>query len=204
MDHDPRALRDQVRVQLERVLAVLERVVALTVSGGSLPGRRAGTKPTPASIGDRSAEDEAARLGAEDDVRLLLLHPAGEIADGLLQRRRVREQRRDVLEPHARRREVGDLPDLRAQVESHGPSLAGRARRGATTSSCASSASYCRSCNPARGARRCAREAPGATSCSSSAASRPAAVRNVRRCRGVDPKRESCAQVAATSASESG
>ena len=47
-------------------------------------------------------------------VGLLRLHPRAELADRLLQRRSIGEERRDVLEPDARRREISDFTNLRA------------------------------------------------------------------------------------------
>ena len=175
-------------MQLERVLAVLEHVARADRLGGSLPGRRAGTNPHARLDGDRRAEPEAARLGAEHDVRLLRSHPrprarstvsrsaSGSASSGVMS-----------LKPTPGRREVVHLPDLGLQVDGHcTPSLAGRARRAATRARCASSASCCRSRSAC--ARRSALRprSAGATSCSSSAASRPVAVRNVRRLRGAD------------------
>ena len=61
--------RGRVRVHLERVHAVLERVLDGGLSRGSLPGLRARMKPAPPR-GHRAAEHEAARLGRHDVVDL--------------------------------------------------------------------------------------------------------------------------------------
>ena len=58
--------------------------------------------------------------------------------------------------------------------------------RSSPASSCASSVSDCRSFRPAARRSVFRERSAGAISCSSSAASRSAAVRNVRRCRAVD------------------
>ena len=70
VDDDPRAAGDRVGCDLERVLAVLERVASRRPSpAGACPAAAPATKPQPASTRDRRAEPEAARLGAEHEVR---------------------------------------------------------------------------------------------------------------------------------------
>ena len=66
-DQHPLPLAHRVVVNLERVGAVLERVVSATVFDGSLPGFRTGTKPAPRRSAT-AAEDEAAALDADDQV----------------------------------------------------------------------------------------------------------------------------------------
>ena len=84
-------LPNRVGVHLERVRAVLERVRRARPSRhGSLPGLRAATKPQPSRHGERAAEDEAARLGAEDDVGLQRLGPVPQLVDRLAEVRRRR------------------------------------------------------------------------------------------------------------------
>src|SRR5581483_5657871 len=119
VDHDPGAGPDQVRVQLERVLAVLEHVARAHGLGRELAGPPRRDEAAAGRGGDRRAEDEAARLGPEDEVGLALPHPAGEVGDRLAEGLGVGEQRRDVLEPDPGGREVRHLPDLRPQV-GHG------------------------------------------------------------------------------------
>ena len=64
----------------------------------------------------RGAEDEAARLHADDDVDLLARVRLEHQVDRFLVGGRVLEQGGDVVEEDAGLREVGDLADLRAQL----------------------------------------------------------------------------------------
>ena len=102
--------------------------------------------------------------------------------------RRVGEQRRDVLEADAGRREVLDLPDLarrssrslRRQLSQVAPEeqrATAPRELGELTAGRAA---------PARGARRCGRAAPARRAARAAPPRRPVAVRNVRRWRGVD------------------
>src|SRR5438045_1276968 len=78
VDDDPRALADRVRVDLERVLAVLQGVPGGDGLRGELarPPRRDEAAADLAR--DRRAEPEPARLRAEDEVGLALPRPLGE------------------------------------------------------------------------------------------------------------------------------
>ena len=100
-----------------------------------------------------------ARLRAEHEVGLLRRHPGGQVGDRLPQRRRVGEERRDVLEADARGREVVDLADLRAQVDgAHWAAISRTSRHSSSAaSSCASSVSACRSLSAGRAALGVAR-----------------------------------------------
>ena len=66
-------------------------------------------------VRDRGADEEAARLSPDDDVRLALLGPVGEQVDRLPERLAIGEQRHDVLEDDALLRPVGNVADLRFQ-----------------------------------------------------------------------------------------
>ena len=74
----------------------------VSVSAGSLPSLRTGTRPALEQVGHRGAEDEAARLHADDDVDPLVLVRLEHQVDRLAVRGRVLEQRRDVVEEDAR------------------------------------------------------------------------------------------------------
>ena len=65
---------------------------------------------------DRRAEDEASRLGAEDEVGFFSLPHSASFVDRVLERHRVGQERRDVLEADARLRPVRDLPDLLGEI----------------------------------------------------------------------------------------
>src|SRR6266545_5342949 len=92
VDEHPRALRDQVRMQLERVRAVLELVRRADRLRRQLAGAARGNEAATDLARDRRAEDEAARLGAEDQVRLPFGRPRGEAVDRLVERLPVGEQ----------------------------------------------------------------------------------------------------------------
>ena len=59
---------DRVDVNLERIRAVLEVVARLDRLPGQLAGLPRGHEAAAERVGERTAEDEAARLGAEDHV----------------------------------------------------------------------------------------------------------------------------------------
>src|SRR5262249_53218406 len=89
VDDDARPLRTQVRMELEGVLAVLEDVARADRLRRQLAGPAGGDEAAADGFGDRRAEDEAARLGAENEVGLFVAHPGREIADRLSERFRV-------------------------------------------------------------------------------------------------------------------
>ena len=106
---------DRVAVDLEGVGAVLE---------GVLDGQRLGRELAELADRDearaeldrhRRAEDEAARLHADDDVDLLAPVGLEHEVDRLAVRGRILQQRRDVVEQDPRLREVRDLADLLAK-----------------------------------------------------------------------------------------
>ena len=132
---------DQIRVQLEHILAVLEQVARAHGFRRELPGPARRDEPALGCRGDRGAENEPARLGAEDDIGLLFAHPSGERVDRLLQRLSVREKRRDVLEADPGCREVRDFADLCFQIDHEDATSRTSRQRSSAVSSCASSAS---------------------------------------------------------------
>src|SRR5262245_46506472 len=79
--------------------------VASTVSRGSFPGFRAAMKPAPSSYAS-AAEDEAACLRAEDEVRLARPRPLGQLLDRVREVHAVRDQRHQILEDDPLGREV--------------------------------------------------------------------------------------------------
>ena len=145
-----------------------------------LPGPARRREAAAQPVRERAAEDEPARLGAEHEIRPPRLRPLGEPLDRLVQRRRVCEQRHDVLEDDPRLGEVRDVADL---------ALPGPWRRLAHAAAALRSARQKRSWDRSLGVlgergqlvearfRRSAFLArrPGAATCSSSAASRSAA-----------------------------
>ena len=138
-------VRDRVEVELQAVLAVFERVAALTVSQGACPGRRAATKPQPSLYASRGAEDEAARLGARGSRRacaarstsassstVCLQSAPGRASSGMMS-----------LKTIPRLREVRDVPDLGSQASDtqRRRGLRRSRQKSSCESSCASSAS---------------------------------------------------------------
>src|SRR5262249_53124210 len=123
VDQDAGSVRDQLRMELERVRAVFELVRRAHRLRRQLPGPPRGDEAAADLARDRRAEDEAPRFSAEDQIRLLRRGPRRQLGDGLIESLRVREKRRDVLETDAGLRPIRDLPDLGLQV--HRASLRG-------------------------------------------------------------------------------
>src|SRR5438105_8422034 len=204
VDEDACAAADHLGVQLERVLPVLERIGRAHGLRRKLPGPASGYESAADLVGDRRSEDEAARLRAEDEVRLLRLRPGSELLDRLPQRLRVGEERHDVPEDDALLREVRDVPDLRLQVDGHTDASCRRSRqKRSRASSCASSASSWSSSIPVFRRSGLRERSAGATTASRRPASRVAAVLKARRWRGAMPKCASRAHATATSTSPS-
>ena len=200
---------DRVGGDLERVLAVLERVGRAAPSrAGACRAAAPATKPQPASLRDRRAEDEAARLRAEHEVRLALRRPRRELVDRLRERLGVEQERRDVLEADARLREVRDLADAALQVDravscaDESTDVARRRAVGTAPAQPRRAPGGPRA--PARRRSGFRERSAGATTASSSADSRSAAVRKARRWRGAMPKRASASHAIATSTSRLG
>src|SRR3954453_16408939 len=117
---------------------------ARTVSCGSLPGLRASTNPAPSSratagparkpragaAGDRRPEQEAARLGPDDDVDAQVAREIRQPGHGRVEPLRRGEDGRDVLEDDARLREVRDVAQERVEVDRHGRALRRRSCAG--------------------------------------------------------------------------
>src|SRR5437016_5716799 len=66
-------------------------------------------------------EQEAASLGGGDGVNGQAVIVHGQAVDGVTERQRVGEQRRDVLELNPRLGEVGNVADVRLQVDHGSP-----------------------------------------------------------------------------------
>jgi hypothetical protein len=185
VDQDARAFSDQVGVQLERVLAVLERVGGPHGLRRELPGPPGREESRADLVRDRRTEDEAPGLSAENEVRLLPARPVGEPFDRLVQGFRVSEERHDVLEDDAWLWEVRDVADQRAEVDCGHAQVAASCRSSRRKRSCASSwessASSSRSSIPAFRRSALRERSAGATSASRRDASRFAAERNARR-----------------------
>jgi hypothetical protein len=86
VDHDPCSAADRIRGDLERVLAVLECVARGNGRRGELPRPTSGDESAIGCDRDCGSEPEAAGLGAEDEVRLSVTRPFGELFYRLLER----------------------------------------------------------------------------------------------------------------------
>src|SRR5215468_6243805 len=67
-------------------------------------------------MGERAADDEAARLDADDHIDPLLAIAADEAVEDGGERRAVLEERRDIPEKDSLGREVLDVSDLRLEL----------------------------------------------------------------------------------------
>ena len=83
--------------------------------GGELARLARGDEARVEARRERAAEDEAARLDADDDVDVLADEALGERVEHDVERARAREQRRDVLEEDPRLGEIGDVADRGAR-----------------------------------------------------------------------------------------
>src|SRR5262245_58674962 len=194
-------LDDRVGVDLERVEAVLERVLGRHGPPRELAGLPRGDEAAAELARERAARDVPARLGAEDQVGLARPRPLRQAVDRLRERLRVGEQGHDVLEDDPGLGKVRNVPDLGLEIDAHCPTRCRRARQKRSwLSSCASSASPWRS---SRAPWRASgfRERSLGTSASSRSAWLPAAVANLRRWRTSAPAVTSLAHTAAVSAS---
>jgi hypothetical protein len=90
---------------------------ALTVSLGSL-ARLARRHEARAQLArQRGAEDEPARLGRDHQVHRQRSRHRRQLRHGLVERRGVQQQRRDVLEDDPRPRKVRDVADELSEVD---------------------------------------------------------------------------------------
>ena len=115
-DEDPLSGLDRVGVDLEGRRAVLELVLDLDRLRRQLAELAHRHEAGAELVGQRRAEDEAARLHADHEVDLRAADLLGHAVDHLAERVRLLEERGDVVEADARLREVGDLADEAAQI----------------------------------------------------------------------------------------
>ena len=113
-DDDARLFAQAPPVHLEHLAAVLRRELDPIDRGGQLPRLSHRDEARVEARGERAAEDEAARLDADDRVDVLADEALGDPVEHDVQRARAREQRRDVLEDDARLREVRHVANERA------------------------------------------------------------------------------------------
>src|SRR4029079_11868477 len=84
---------DRVCVDLERIEAVLERVLRRYRPPRKLSGLPGGDETAAEPAGERAARDVAAGLGTENEIRLPRGRPLGDLVDCLPQRLWIGEQR---------------------------------------------------------------------------------------------------------------
>ena len=210
MDEHARPGRDRVVVELERVDAVLERVLHADGPPGQLAGLAGRDEAAAEPVGERPAEDEASRLRARARGRAGAARrtrrgastasrsASGSASSGMMSLKTIPGRGKSGTS-RIRASEVRDVAHGARQAR------AARARTGAG-----------RARARAPRASRDRRDRPGgAPGCGSGAPARRASsssdglvgrtpVRQLRRFRGAIPYRESRAQAAATSASVSG
>ena len=114
-EEDPLAGLDGVFVDFEGVGAVFEVVALRDDLGGELFGLADGDEAGVEAVGDGGGEDEAAGLGAEDDVDVLPDVVPGEGVNHPRETGAVLEQGGDVVEEDAGLGEVGDGADERLE-----------------------------------------------------------------------------------------
>ena len=103
-------------MRFQRALPVLERVldpVRLVRQLSELAHRR---EPDLQAIGESGPEDEAARLDRQDAVESTPAQPLLERVQDRLQRFRVPQDRRDVLEEDPGLGEIGNVADQGARL----------------------------------------------------------------------------------------
>ena len=109
---------DGVRVHLQRVGAVFERVGLARGFGTAACPACAPARTRRPALGQRRAEDEAARLDADDQLGLVAADALGQQIDRVRNAAPSPMQRRDVPEQDARLGKVGDVADARARCST--------------------------------------------------------------------------------------
>src|ERR1700704_4240462 len=107
---------DRILVHLEGRRAVLEVVLHADHVGRQLAELADRHEPDAELVGDRSREDEAAGLHADDGVDLLVADLREEPVDCGRERIAVLEESGDVLEEDPRLRKIGDVADTAPEI----------------------------------------------------------------------------------------
>lgn len=118
--HDAVARLHRVGVHLDRRRAVFELVGFLDRRERQLALLADRHEADVQLVRDDRADDEPARVEAGNDVRADVEIAVHELVDQDAEDARIREQRRDVAELHARRRPVGNGADVAADVVRRG------------------------------------------------------------------------------------
>jgi hypothetical protein len=85
---------------------------------GQLSGLAGGHEPDAELPRERTAEDEAARLCRDDQIDVQWPCVCGQLLDRGIERRRVEQQRRYVLEDDPRLGKAGDVADVVTQLQA--------------------------------------------------------------------------------------
>jgi hypothetical protein len=128
---------DGVRVQLECVAAVFERVLGADRALRQLAGLAREHEATAKLARDRGPQQEAARLGADHDVGRPHPRELCQRRNRGVERLTVGEQRRDVAKADPRLGEVRDLAHERAQARVEWPDALAHGRAPLTRAACA-------------------------------------------------------------------
>src|SRR5947209_970038 len=107
---------DRVLVDGERVAPVLELVLDFDGLARQLAELPHGDQARAELVGERTTEDEPARLDGDDDVHALFLVSACEHIDHVAERRAVLQEGGDVLEEDPFGRKILDVADLRPEL----------------------------------------------------------------------------------------
>src|SRR5207245_1670937 len=103
-------------VDRERVAPVLELVLDLDGLARQLAELPHGDQARAELVGERTTEDEPARLDGDDDVHALFLVSACEYIDHVAERRTVLQEGGNVLEEDPFGRKILDVADLRPEL----------------------------------------------------------------------------------------
>jgi len=130
--HDDHSLAraNRVLVHLQPIRSVLQLVGDLDRLRGELPRFANRNLPFAESVGESGGEDESAAFDADQQIEIPLPQGLRHQIDGLPERLRAREKRRDVLEDDPLLRKVGYVTnDSTKLIHRNGPSSSNPKRR---------------------------------------------------------------------------
>ena len=106
-----------VAVDLQRVVAVLQRILCRKGQGGQLARFAYDGQPRLQCVRDGGANDEAARLDAQNLIDTPAVGLGEPIHDGM-KGRAISQQRGDVFEDDAGLREIGNVADVLFEIRT--------------------------------------------------------------------------------------
>lgn len=116
---NPGSVRECVGVHFKRVESVLEFVIDRNGFRWQLAGFSGGDEPGIEGLRQSTSENEAPRLGRDDEIRLQRSSPLNQVGSDRTAGRRVEQQRRDVAKEDSGLGEVLDGPDQGGVVNRH-------------------------------------------------------------------------------------